>query len=526
MLIEKIGIFILFLGPLVFFHELGHFFFARLFGVRVEVFSIGFGPKILKVKRGDTEYAVSLIPLGGYVKMYGDDPLNKDAIPEDQREFSFTFKGKWARFWIVMGGPLANFIMAYVIFFSLFMIGERLPELKVGVLPNVSTLYESGVRSGDVIKKVNGKEVFNPSDIVLEGDDLIKTMTVERMGDDQIVTLNMTGEEFIQEFIKFPPSLRSAILVDAKGNKYALSSEQGKMNWDISYDQIQQSWTPSTPLYLYPLKIDSSEVTLQDGNHEVNLEKERKLVFPNYKSLNKALTDNGFKTLDLTVKSIKANSPAEKSGIKKGDVIISLEGVKIYSFEDLGQNLQKIKTATVKVSAWRNGEIKNFDVKPEIVNQNGEVLKLIGVYSGGVFQPLKFIETKSKGFASSLGLSFVRTWETIIKTLEGFKKLVMAEVSFKTIGGPLAIGKVASDSFNTSMSYFFQLMALISVNLGVINLFPIPVLDGGHIMFIILEILNRGPISRRKMEIAQQVGLSLLLMLMVGAIFNDFSRFF
>ena len=112
------------------------------------------------------------------------------------------------------------------------------------------------------------------------------------------------------------------------------------------------------------------------------------------------------------------------------------------------------------------------------------------------------------------------------KTVDGFFKLITAKVSFKTIGGPLAIGKVASDSFNTSISYFFQLMALISVNLGVINLFPIPVLDGGHIMFIFLEIINRGPVSRRKMEIAQQLGLSILLMLMVGAIFNDFSRFF
>ncbi len=526
MLIEKIGIFILFLGPLVFFHELGHFLFARLFGVRVEVFSIGFGPKILKFKKGDTEYAVSLIPLGGYVKMYGDDPLNKDAIPEDQRKFSFTFKGKWARFWIVMGGPLANFIMAYVIFFSLFMVGERLPELKVGVLPKASTLYESGIRSGDVIKKVNGHEVFNPSDIILEGDDLIKTMTLGRMGQDQIVTLNMTGEAFIEEFVKFPPTLRSSILVNAKGNKFALTNTQGKVDWDISYDQIQQSWSPESVLYLYPAKVDSAEITLKDKNKEVNFEKERKLTFANYDSLDKALTDNGFKTLDLTIKSIKMKSPADKSGLRQGDVLISLEGKEIYSFEDLGQNLQKTKTESVKVAVWRDGEIKNFDIKPDVINQNGQVMKLIGVYSGGVFQPLKFIETKSKGFFPAIGQSFVRTWETIVKTLEGFKKLVMAEVSFKTIGGPLAIGKVASDSFNTSLSYFFQLMALISVNLGVINLFPIPVLDGGHIMFIFLEILNRGPISRRKMEIAQQVGLSLLLMLMVGAIFNDFSRFF
>lgn len=117
-----------------------------------------------------------------------------------------------------------------------------------------------------------------------------------------------------------------------------------------------------------------------------------------------------------------------------------------------------------------------------------------------------------------------RTWDSIEKTFDGFAKLFTGQVGLNTIGGPLSIGKVASDSFNTSLSYFFQLMALISINLGLINLFPIPVLDGGHIMFIFLEIINRGPVSRRKMEIAQQVGLSLLLMLMVGAIFNDVTR--
>ena len=113
MLLEKIAIFILFLGPLVFFHELGHFLFARLFGVRVEVFSIGFGPKLFKKKMGDTEYAISLIPLGGYVKMFGDDPFTKDEIPEAERAHSFTHQGKFARFWIVVGGPMANFLLAF-----------------------------------------------------------------------------------------------------------------------------------------------------------------------------------------------------------------------------------------------------------------------------------------------------------------------------------------------------------------------------------------------------------------------------
>ena len=172
------------------------------------------------------------------------------------------------------------------------------------------------------------------------------------------------------------------------------------------------------------------------------------------------------------------------------------------------------------------GVEKNITLTPDVKEISGQKVKLIGVYSSGIYLALNFVDTGSKGFIKSATLSLTRTWDTMVKTVEGFFKLITGKVSIKTIGGPLAIGKVASDSFHMSLSYFFQLMALISVNLGIINLFPIPVLDGGHIMFIFFEIINRGPVSRRKMEIAQQVGLSFLLMLMVGAIFNDFSRFF
>jgi regulator of sigma E protease len=142
--LEKIGIFIIFLCPLVFFHELGHFLFARFFGVRVQVFSIGFGPKIFKLVKNGTEYAISLIPLGGYVKMFGDDPFSSDEIPEEERKYAFTHKGKWARFWIVFGGPLANFIMAFCIFYLLLLSGEKVPEARFGFVSDQSVFINMG----------------------------------------------------------------------------------------------------------------------------------------------------------------------------------------------------------------------------------------------------------------------------------------------------------------------------------------------------------------------------------------------
>ncbi len=524
MLLEKIGIFILFLGPLVFFHELGHFFFARLFGVRVEVFSIGFGPKIFKKKYGDTEYAVSAIPLGGYVKMFGDDPFNKDEIPESERQYSFTHQGKFARFWIVMGGPLANFILAFCIFFSLLLSGERIPEIKLGNIPSDATLYKAGLRTGDILTKVNDTEVYNPTDLMVEGKGEIKTLTVKRQDKLTELSVNFKGDKFFEEVLKYPPFLRKPYLINSKAERFVLSFEKGKVDLKNSIEEMAS--IPNVKMaYLYPLlpNQDTSADTVQT---DMNAGVEIPVAFTDLKTLLESLESKGYRTIDLMVKSIKMNSPADNIGIKEGDVFTSLEGQKVYSFEDLRSRLQTYDKKDVSVEIWSKGETKKLTITPEVTLEEGKTLRLLGVYSYIEIQKVNFIHTKSKGLIGSTKYSVIRTWDSVKKTVDGFVKLVTNQVSLKTIGGPLAIGKVAHDSFKTSFSYFFQLMALISVNLGVINLFPIPVLDGGHIMFIALEIINGGPLSRRKMEIAQQVGLSILLMLMVGAIFNDVSRFF
>lgn len=524
MLLEKIAIFILFLGPLVFFHELGHFLFARLFGVRVEVFSIGFGPKLFKKKYGDTEYAISAIPLGGYVKMFGDDPFNKDEIPEAERPHSFTHQGKFARFWIVMGGPLANFILAFVIFYSLLISGERIPEIKLGAVPTESSLYKAGLRTGDVLVKVNESEVYNPTDLMVEGKGEITSITVKRDEVTKVLPVDFRGDKFFEEVVKYPPFLRKPYLVDANANRYYLSFEKGKIN---PKDSIEEMGSKSNvkQAYLYPIKNDqdlAADTVSVDFQKEVVLP----IAFTDLKSMLVALDAKGFHTIDLMVRSVNAKSPADKVGVRSDDIFTSLEGEKVYSFEELRSRLQNIEKQEVAVEIYSKGELKKLTVTPDVTQQDGKTVRLLGVYSFIEVQRINFVHTKSKGILGSAKHSFVRTWDSVKKTIDGFFKLITNQISLKTIGGPLAIGKVAHDSFNTSLSYFFQLMALISVNLGVINLFPIPVLDGGHIMFIALEIINGGPLSRRKMEIAQQVGLSILLMLMVGAIFNDVSRFF
>lgn len=520
-MLQKILIFILFLGPLVFFHELGHYLFARLFGVRVEVFSIGFGPKILKFKKGFTEYAVSLIPLGGYVKMYGDDPLAKDDLPEANKKYSFVHKSKWARFWIVFGGPLANFILAYFIFFSLFVSGEKVPEIKIGTVTETSKFHELGLRSGDVLRKVNGKTISSPSDIILESGGVIRTLTVGRLSQDVQVNLDIKSEEFFTGLSEYPPILIKPLVKKSTGEYFAISTDPNKINWLLSLQEMELL-SKDTAFYLHKIsdiKDRSTEPVVDMSVKAVPLERNSDMSF--YQSLR----NNDFYPIDLVVRSVNMKSAADKVGIKAGDIISQVAGKPVFNFESLRKIVQSVESG-VDVEIIRNGGKIVKSVKPEIKVMSGVEIKLIGIESGGHYIRGQYVNTEPLPLGQAITRSWTRTYETIFKTLEGFKKLVMAETSFKNIGGPLAIGKVASDSFNTSLSYFFQLMALISVNLGVINLFPIPVLDGGHIVFIILEALNGGPLSRRKLEIAQQFGLSLLLLLMIGAIFNDFTRFF
>ncbi len=524
MLIEKILTFIMFLGPLVFFHELGHFLFARLFGVRVEVFSLGFGPKLFKYKKGDTEYAISLIPLGGYVKMYGDDPFNQEAIPEAERKHSFTHQSKWARFWIVMGGPLANFILAFVLFYVLLFNGEKIPEIKLGAIEHKSVLYKQGFKPGDVVLKINDNEVYNPTDLMVDGKETITTVEVKRGEIREIINVNFAGDSFFEEVVKHPPFLRKPYFVDMSGKKFLVTEVKDKFDISRSLEEVM-AFKNSKEFFIYalPEKFDTALDEIKDSLTFVNSitikESDLDGVFAEFEKIN-------LKPLDLMVKSVNMSSAADKAGVKAGDILVGLEGKKVLSFEDFRTQLQGHDKKFVEVEVWTKGAVVKKQITPDITPIEDKKLKLIGVFSHVEMTKVNFVQTESKGFIGSAVVGVQRTIDSIQKTISGFFKLISNQSSFKQIGGPLTIGKVAHDSLNTSLSYFFQLMALISVNLGVVNLFPIPVLDGGHIMFILLEIVNRGPLSRRKMEIAQQVGLSLLLMLMIGALFNDFSRFF
>jgi regulator of sigma E protease len=516
--LEKVLIFFIFLGPLVFFHELGHFFFARLFGVRVEVFSIGFGPKLFSFKRGDTQYAFSLIPLGGYVKMFGDDPLSDTELTPEEEAVAYTKKGKWARFCIVFGGPLANFILAFFIYFSIITAGEKVPQIKFGPVTQEVFLHSKGVRTGDILTRINTQEITSFDDLNMV-DSQVENITVDRAGDSKILAVGLDGMKFLEEFSKINNNLRAPILVSATGESFYVKTDRDS---PLSLEEILESSITSVEIY----KLDDKKLKMQFDPKKVNLEG----LVPELINLNgsweKTFILKKLYPRDLMIESILMASAAEKAKLKGKDIIIGIAGKSIFNFDQLKTAVQSLKAEKpISIKVLNSEGVKELELTPTYKEYNGEKALSIGIKSGIIFYSI-MVEIESKGFIDTLSKAYNRTVEGSIKTFLGFKKLITGEVSLKHVGGPIAIGQVASDSFNISLSMFFRLMAIISINLGIINLFPIPVLDGGHIVFILFELVNKGPLSRKKLMYAQQVGMSLLFLLIFVALFNDISRLF
>ena len=516
-MLEKILIFVIFLGPLIFFHELGHFFFARLFGVRVEVFSIGFGPKIFKYLHKGTEYAVSAIPLGGYVKMFGDDPFAETPLTEEEKKVAFNHKSKFARFWIVFGGPLANFILAYVLYVGLLAGGEKVPETKVGVVAEKSVLYEKGLKTGDVLVGINDEKVLSFDDLNIKGS-IVETIAVKRNEETVTIPVGMALEPFINEFVSIVSLVRKPIYINKAGEKFYVSLEAKPAELNASLEEISSNFQGTA--YLYKVIPDSEEIKLDFSS-------ESEITAAKGQGLSEILKNLEFYPIDLSVRNIVMSSAADKAGIKKDDILVSINGVNLKNFDELRQTLQSFEDGKeVAVGVISGGEFVTKNLIPEVKEIDKKKVKIIGIESSVEYLQPKLITAKAESFGAAIVGAFTRTYDGVIKTFSGYKKLITREVSLNNIGGPLAIGKVASDSLNISLSMFFRLMAIISINLGVINLFPIPVLDGGHIMFLLFETINGGPLSRRKLEIAQKFGISILFFLIFVALFNDISRLF
>ncbi len=526
---------VLLLGVLIFVHELGHFSVARWCGVRVETFSMGFGKKIFKIQRGYTTYCLSIIPLGGYVKMFGDQP--GEAIDDADKKYSFTHQPVKNRIAIVLAGPLMNFFFAWMIFVFLGFHGMDLPSAVIGDVAAGTEAAKAGFQPEDQIISVGEQEIRSVRDLDSALKDFQgRTAAFQVLRKGQLVTLN----PFVRTMPNPNPVSTSSTMGDVDGlETSAKSSIIGVKNSSLiaslgvkDGDRIEK--INGTPVNTWSelnqaLKnISSKEVLSLDVKRE-NPKEEKFSVQLNSGWKKENL---GIEKPDLTLYKVLPGSPAEKAGLQAGDRLTKLQNKTILEWEDILNAIKNYSgSGNVQIEFYRDGKIQKTVVEPQVTKQMSpfgmeEKRYTIGIVPSIIYEPMKITKVVARNVGDAFSSGLKQTWDYSVMTLLSFVRLFQNKISAKSVGGIFTIGQAAGDTFKMGLSKFLTMMAIISVNLFVLNLLPIPVLDGGHLVFYTIEVLKGSPLSLKKMEMAQQVGMLLLVGLMVFGLFNDVSRLF
>jgi len=429
-LLTSIAAFTFVIGVLVFVHEMGHYLMARRIGIRVLTFSLGFGPKLLTVRRGDTDYCISAIPLGGYVKMAGENPDDVRSGADDE----FLSKTKWERFQVLIMGPTMNIILAFVVMAVVLYQGADLPAYEeqppiVGYVMEASPAEQSGIRVGDLILRIGGRPV-------------------------------QTWEEL---FVTVMPRAEREL-----------------------------------------------EVVLRRGLQEVTIQ-----VTPEAQTQFQVGDLGVVPIMQPQILNVMTGDPADLAGIRPRDVITAVNGEPITRDNPFVETINANADVALMLTVVRGGQTLKIEVTPALRGNVG----LIGVE----LSPFE-VRTIEPGPLQAIQMSFEKNyaWSGLIfQTLGG---LLTSETSPKQLVGPLGIAQLSGGAAQIGLVALFTLMAMISLNLGILNLLPIPVLDGGHIFIMALEGLSRRNFSVRIKEKIQLAGFVVLLMLMVTVIYNDLTR--
>ncbi|WP_373998542.1 RIP metalloprotease RseP [Bdellovibrio bacteriovorus] len=537
--------FVILLGILIFVHELGHFLVARWCGVRVEVFSLGFGKKLLKYKKGDTTYALSLIPLGGYVKMFGEQP--GDNISEEDKKHSFTHKNVWQRIAVVIAGPLMNFFFAVLIFFAVALIGEDAKTPVVGDVAQNTPAYAAGFRSGDKIVSINETQVNTWEDLqralsLKENHNLHIDVVVQREGSEETTKIAtdakaepnpnvLSSYEYVASVDGLTPYSAGTTIGVLQGSPLAaLGVQTGDSITSINgqkvayWRQLEDTLAKQNSKEALTLEV----LGMREGDKEAK--PITVTLAPTESIKTYSMASLGFESSELYLSKVMDNSPAKAAGLHAMDRLVSINNVTLKKWEDVINNIKSFDGKNpVAVTVLRDGQNLNLNITPKMTTQmlptgTEEKRYTIGIAPIANIAAPELMVVRSE----NLGQAFVRgvekTWDVSVMTVMSFVRLFQAKISPKNIGGVISIGQAASETFKIGLTQFLQMMAIISVNLFILNLLPIPVLDGGHLVFYAIEVVKGAPLSMRKMELAQQVGLALLMSLMIFALFNDFTR--
>ncbi len=520
-ILSSVGPFILLLGVLVFIHELGHFLAARYCNVKVEVFSLGFGPKIFKYRKGETLYAISLFPLGGYVKMFGDNPAEE--VPLSQQPRGFLYKNVPQKLLIAFGGPLMNLIFTLFAFFLLGFIGVPSLKPKMGDIKKNTLAYVSGLRSGDTILSINEKPISYWEDVdrfikknpnrkisleVSNKNNKIKkhTVNVGLKNNENIFTTKKTIG-FIEGLTPLSRASQVGIVFNSPSYKSGLRTFDKITN--INGEEVR---------YWRDLK---RIVRKEQSNLFVTIKRQDKDLQMNLKGLG-SLKNLGIENAFLYISKIGKGTPADKAGLKKGDRLFSIDGKEIKNWREVLETIQSFSGKKFLVEFFREGKKQQVSIAPKTMYVEGHLKEkfMLGIASGGV-EALPPEILKQETLLGSVVYSGVQTWHWLSVISIGLYRLIQGRVSARTLGGPVTIGRVAHSSFQNGFISFIFIMALISLNLFFLNLLPIPMLDGGHILFFTIEGILGRPLDIKKLMVAQQMGVFVLIFFFAFTFFND-----
>jgi regulator of sigma E protease len=536
--------FIILLGLLIFVHELGHFLVAKYFGVRVEVFSLGFGRKIFSRKKGDTTYALSLIPLGGYVKMFGDE-MGAD-ISEEEKKYSFLHKPVLQRMAVVLAGPFMNLIFAIFLYFIIVMAGEDVKAPVIGDVRSNTTAYSVGFRSGDRVLAVADEKIHSWNEFQEKITSFVGRSVAVKVKRDSLET-----EEVLNISPISVPDTNILGLHDYVGTVQGLSNQTLSAMIGIADDESiwaksglrtgdyvnavngvkVRSWVHLNNL-LKTLKGKNAEFEGERvGPSEKDSEKFKlSVVLPEDENSN---VWSQIESSELYLAKVVPESPSAKAGFLAGDKLLKINDKEILEWDDLQSAVKGYQEAQglLKLKVLRKNQELELQVQPqmtETTNIQGlhESRYTIGIAPWLALTPPVIEKWAQENAWAGLKRSIEKTYEITAMTLLSFSKLFRAQISAKNIGGIISIGQAASETFKMGWTQFVTMMALVSVNLFVLNLLPVPVLDGGHMVFYTIELLKGSPLSLKKMELAQRFGMVVLMSLMVFALFNDFTRIF
>ncbi len=545
--------FILLVGGLIFVHELGHFLVAKLLGVKVLRFSIGFGPRVIGVRLGETEYRVSLLPLGGYVKMAGDDPTQAPA-PED-RGRGFLEQAPWKRLVIALAGPGFNLAFPMALYFGLGLAqnGELVPGPVIGTVAPGSPADAAGLRPGDRILSVapsgeparpvryfsDLRELVSPHpgepvavQVEREGA-RVGPLTLVPQAEEDPNPIETTRRGVIGVMPSYPAALVAPSAPGAAGPLQPLDlvvKANGKPVRHLGDLRSALAAAACAPLDLEvvrerPIAMPGAGVTTVDAVALAGVPTCRKGGEP-------ALAPAD-PTISTVIAAVVPGSPADKAGLHRGDAIAAVNGQPVRAFRDvaaLGREFQVGKPIEI---ALRDG--RTVSVVPareayvdEATREEKERPVVGFLPSRRNLVAAQSLVVETVPFHRGSGRLAMFAWKELVNvvrlTVLGIGKILTGEISFRTVGGPIMLFDIAAEAVEEGFSSFLLKMALISVNLGLMNLLPIPVLDGGHIAAAMVEGVTRRRLSLRAREIANVVGIILLVTLMLFVFKNDIMR--